>query len=63
VQLPAPPAFMGACPLPAPAKAGDDVRVKWREADAALANCSRRGAQSRAWYLGVKKRYSESPLR
>jgi hypothetical protein len=56
--LPAPPKFMGECQKPARPQVGDDPKVAYLRSDVALDDCSRRGQQSRAWYLGMRKRYS-----
>lgn len=59
VALPAPPPFMGACP-PSRAAAGMPPNEAFDAEHAALKSCSRRGAASRAWYLGVRTRYGEA---
>ncbi len=59
VALPAPPAFMGACP-PSRAAVGMAPNQAFDAEHAALKSCSRRGAASRAWYLGVRGRYGEA---
>jgi len=59
VQLPPPPPFMAACP-PSAAAAGMPPNQAFDAEHAALKSCSRRGAASRAWYLGVRRRYGEA---
>lgn len=57
VSLPAPPKFMAACP-PSPVKIGDAPNQAFDLEHAALKQCSRQGAQSRAWYVRVRQRYA-----
>lgn len=59
VALPAPLSFMGGCPA-SRAAAGMPPNEGFDAEHAALKDCSRRGAASRAWYLGVRKRYGEA---
>ncbi len=59
VVLPAPPPFMGACPA-SRAAVGMPPNEAFDAEHAALKACSRRGAASRAWYLGVRGRYGEA---
>jgi len=59
VALPPPPSFMGACPA-SRAAVGMAPNEGFDAEHAALKDCSRRGAASRAWYLGVRKRYGEA---
>jgi len=59
VALPAPPPFMAAC-APSTAAAGMPPNQAFDAEHAALKQCSRRGAASRAWYLGVRARYGET---
>lgn len=59
VALPPPPSFMGACP-PSRAAIGMAPNEGFDAEHAVLKDCSRRGAASRAWYLGVRKRYGEA---
>lgn len=59
VALPPPPSFMGACPA-SRAAIGMPPNEGFDAEHAALKDCSRRGAASRAWYLGVRKRYGEA---
>lgn len=59
VALPPPPSFMGAC-LASRAAVGMAPNAGFDAEHAALKDCSRRGAASRAWYLGVRKRYGEA---
>lgn len=59
VALPPPPSFMGACPA-SHAAVGMAPNEGFDAEHAALKDCSRRGAASRAWYLGVRKRYGEA---
>lgn len=58
VRLPSPPAFMAAC-APSAARVGMPPNQAFDAEHAALKSCSRRGAASRAWYLGVRRRYLE----
>lgn len=57
VNLPPPPSFMGACP-PSPAKVGDAPDQAFDLEHAAFKECSRRGAQSRLWYLRLRQQYA-----
>jgi hypothetical protein len=62
INLPAPPKFMGAC-APSGVKVGDPPNIAFNLEHAALKQCSRAGAASRDWYLGVKKRYAGAKLK
>jgi hypothetical protein len=50
---------MGPCPA-SRAAVGMAPNAGFDAEHAALKDCSRRGAASRAWYLGVRKRYGEA---
>jgi hypothetical protein len=52
-----PPQFMAACP-PSAVKAGDAPDQAFDLEHAAFKECSRQGAQSRAWYLRLRQRYA-----
>lgn len=57
VKLPLPPKFMAGCP-PSQVKAGDAPDQAFDLEHAALKQCSRQGAQSRAWYLRLRSFYA-----
>jgi hypothetical protein len=57
VQLPPPPAFMGAA-CASSAAVGMNPNEGFDAEHAALKDCRRRGAASRSWYQGVRQRYS-----
>lgn len=57
VSLPPPPKFMAAC-APSSVKVGDPPNQAFDLEHAALKECSRAGADSRHWYLRLRKRYA-----
>lgn len=62
VLLPAPPSFMGAC-KPSGVKTGDAPNVAFDQEHASFKQCSRQGAASLSWYVGVRKRYGADKLK
>jgi hypothetical protein len=62
VQLPPPPAFIGAC-TPSGVKVGDAPNAAFDAEHASFKACSRAGAASRAWYVGVRQRYGAAKLK
>lgn len=62
INLPPPPKFMGAC-KPSATKAGDQPNIAFDTEHAAFKQCSRQGAASLSWYVGLRKRYGASKLK